>query len=384
MPTDVIEKQRERVFALACLVGAVLHVATTIVQALLQGGVPSGLLPAAALDVLFASAGLSLRAGVSLETTATCVGAGAAILVPGIATQTGGMASPVLLASPLIPLVMAAVLPRRGLVLVTGLLLTAILGIATASAAGRLPPLPYGPTAWLVMATTIACLCIAASAVAGWLLGREQARGRDALVRLAEELREASTHDELTGLYNRRYLLERLEEELAFARRHSAPLSVLTLDVDHFKSINDRHGHAAGDSVLVELGKRLTGATRREDVIARMGGEEFLILLRSTDRRGATATAERVREMVAEREFPWREGSLAVTVSIGCASLGEGAAASIDALLGTADRRLYQAKRAGRNRVVADSLVMRAAPRSPSRPEIEEAATPSEAPPGPR
>jgi diguanylate cyclase (GGDEF)-like protein len=374
----MVERQRERLFALACLVGAVLHVATTIVQALLQGGVPSGLVPDAALDVLFASAGLSLRAGISLETTAAFVGGGAAILVPGIAAQTGGMGSPALLTTPLIPLMLASVLPRRQLVMVTGLLLSALLALAVAWFAGRLPPSPYGKTAWLVMTTTIACCCVAASAVAGWLLGREQASGRDALVSLAEELREASTHDDLTKLHNRRYVLERLEEELAFARRHAEPLSVLTLDVDHFKSINDRHGHAAGDAVLIELAQRLARATRREDVIARMGGEEFLIVLRKTDRRGATATAERVREEIAGREFPWKEGSLAVTVSIGCASLGEGAAASLDALLGTADRRLYQAKRAGRNRVVADSLMMKAAPRSPSRPEIDEPVVPPE------
>jgi diguanylate cyclase (GGDEF)-like protein len=173
---------------------------------------------------------------------------------------------------------------------------------------------------------------------------------------LQRQLYEGATRDPVTGIYNRAHGESQLEVEVAFARRHGSELSVLVLDVDRFKQINDAHGHPAGDSVLRELAARLVATSRLEDVVARWGGEEFLILLRATSVEQAAVAAERMRAFVAETPFRPSQGSLGVTVSIGVAALGElpKGATGIE-LVGLADKRLYAAKAAGRNRVVTAS-----------------------------
>jgi diguanylate cyclase (GGDEF)-like protein/PAS domain S-box-containing protein len=170
------------------------------------------------------------------------------------------------------------------------------------------------------------------------------------LEQLAREMEEQSLTDPLTGLPNRRALDHKLGVEVRLALRHQVPLSLLLLDVDNFKQYNDSFGHQAGDEVLRALGRSLQLQTRTTDFAGRWGGEEFAVLLRHTDEDGARVVAERIREAV--ELAPWTRR--AVTVSIGSATLWRPAADDV-ALLAAADRALYDAKRAGRNRVVSVS-----------------------------
>jgi two-component system cell cycle response regulator len=199
------------------------------------------------------------------------------------------------------------------------------------------------------------------------LLARVHAAAR--VKRLQDELRQRnqeldlmSRTDALTGLRNRRHVEEYLARVTSLARRHAEPVAVLLADVDHFKSVNDGHGHEAGDAVLREVAGRLVGSVRLEDMVGRWGGEEFLAVLPNTPAQGAAELAERLRRVVAAE--PCRlpgGGHLTATVSIGCAaSLVDDAAT----LVRSADAALYQAKEAGRNRVVvaADRQPGRVAP----------------------
>jgi diguanylate cyclase (GGDEF)-like protein len=162
---------------------------------------------------------------------------------------------------------------------------------------------------------------------------------------------EASVKDALTGAFNRRYFEERLVGEFAFAARHGTALCVLFADIDHFKRINDRWGHPAGDHVLREIGAALRSALRAEDMLARYGGEEFAVLARAIDVAGARVLAERLRSLVEHAEIVWEGETIPVTLSIGLAHNHSGAAAADpQRLVAAADKALYAAKRAGRNR----------------------------------
>ncbi|HYI39484.1 MAG TPA: diguanylate cyclase [Allosphingosinicella sp.] len=164
------------------------------------------------------------------------------------------------------------------------------------------------------------------------------------------ELQRIAATDALTGLWNRRHLLERLEAEAGRSRRNGRPLCVAILDVDHFKRVNDLHGHPAGDEVLRMLGGLLREAVRSSDVVGRMGGEEFAILMPETDRAQARLVCERLREMVARSPVRLPSGAaLTVTLSTGIALLSGEEASS--ALISRADVALYDAKAEGRNRV---------------------------------
>ena len=168
-----------------------------------------------------------------------------------------------------------------------------------------------------------------------------------------KRLYESAVRDPLTTAYNRRYLDDRLAEEIAFAGRHESPLSVMLVDIDHFKNINDSHGHQAGDAVLRVVAGALIRIVRTEDLVARYGGEEFAVVTRGTDGRNAMILAERVRKMVAAIRVPWEEQALQVTVSIGVASLTpERAKDGAKALLAASDDALYRAKEEGRDRAV--------------------------------
>jgi two-component system cell cycle response regulator len=175
---------------------------------------------------------------------------------------------------------------------------------------------------------------------------------RQALMRVYE----AAMRDGLTGVLNRKALDQRLEAEIAFAVRHDAALSVVMLDVDHFKLVNDTHGHPAGDAVLREVAARLTDALRIEDVVGRYGGEEFLIVARDINLDQGAQLAERMRALIDSSPVVFEGKAIAVSASFGVASLAcSGAARDASALLAIADARLYEAKHAGRNRVVAGS-----------------------------
>ncbi|HTQ03895.1 MAG TPA: GGDEF domain-containing protein [Polyangiaceae bacterium] len=171
---------------------------------------------------------------------------------------------------------------------------------------------------------------------------------------LLRQLYEASVTDALTGANNREHFDSQLRMELSFARRHGTDLSLVMFDVDHFKRVNDTHGHPVGDEVLVEISKATRRLVRNEDVFARYGGEEFALILRGIALEGARIVGERLRERIAELVVTTEKGPLKVTVSVGCASFASTPEATAETLVQLADKRLYVAKRGGRNRVVAD------------------------------
>ena len=171
--------------------------------------------------------------------------------------------------------------------------------------------------------------------------------------KLLRELYESSTRDALTGLYNRRHFDDRTRAELAYAKRHQLDVGFVMIDVDFFKRVNDTYGHAAGDVILKNVAATLARQLRTEDVIARVGGEEFAILLRGISTDGARRLAERLRANVESLPILADGIPIAVTISAGCSALSETEDNSLKSLLSIADQRLYDAKRSGRNRVVA-------------------------------
>lgn len=172
-----------------------------------------------------------------------------------------------------------------------------------------------------------------------------------------ERLKRAGLTDPLTGVHNRRYFDERVGEEVDRARREGRPLSCLFLDLDHFKAVNDNHGHQSGDAVLQEVARRLKRHMRMSDVLARYGGEEFAALLVQTDARAAAEIAERIRSEVSDQPVRLADGGrLGVSLSIGCATLAEATGARAADLIEAADAALYRAKRGGRNRVETGAL----------------------------
>lgn len=166
-----------------------------------------------------------------------------------------------------------------------------------------------------------------------------------------ESLRSLAVRDALTGLFNRRYLLEMMGRELSYATRLRQPLSVVMFDIDHFKKINDTFGHAAGDFVLKTLAKNLSEGLRGYDVFARYGGEEFVTLLRGTALDNALIFAERIRKRTESLAVEHEGKRIPVTISVGVSALNPDQAQSPEALIKEADRHLYEAKRRGRNRV---------------------------------
>jgi two-component system cell cycle response regulator len=165
---------------------------------------------------------------------------------------------------------------------------------------------------------------------------------------------EAALRDGLTLAYNKRHFLERMSAELAYARRHRTPLTLLMLDIDHFKSVNDGHGHPAGDYVLATLARLVMTALRAEDVFARYGGEEFAVLCRGVTLDQAALLAERLRSTIEAAVFEYQRRRIPITTSIGVASLRD-PAGDATRLIADADGALYEAKRSGRNRVVVRS-----------------------------
>ncbi|MBM4357493.1 MAG: diguanylate cyclase [Deltaproteobacteria bacterium] len=176
--------------------------------------------------------------------------------------------------------------------------------------------------------------------------------GADVEAQYHEEIYRLTIVDGLTQVYNKRYLSEALERELIRGRRHGRNLCVLMFDIDHFKRINDLHGHLAGDHVLKEVARLVQARIRRDEVFARYGGEEFCILLPETHLEGAVELGERLRQQIADHTFVFQQDKIRVTISSGCALMGE-ADRSAAELLQRADDRLYQAKNSGRNRVCA-------------------------------
>lgn len=174
---------------------------------------------------------------------------------------------------------------------------------------------------------------------------------QEELVQAREALRRQATRDPLTELWNRAAMFDILERELKRARRESGTVSILMADLDHFKEVNDRLGHAAGDAVLREAARRMSLCVRPYDMPCRYGGEEFLIVLPGCDLAGATIRAEEVRSALAAPPFQIPEGVLSVTCSLGVTASSGDAGFDASALLHEADEALYAAKHNGRNRV---------------------------------
>jgi two-component system cell cycle response regulator len=172
-------------------------------------------------------------------------------------------------------------------------------------------------------------------------------------IQLEEELQRLARFDELTGLCNRRYLLDRLTQEILRARRYGSPLSILMLDLDHFKQINDTYGHIVGDTVLAMVASIRRDTVRATDIPGRYGGEEFCVVLTETKISGALLLAERLRRRIAtEGVFAANSEKISVTCSIGLAQFQDNIKDPM-AFLALADGALYQAKAAGRNCVIA-------------------------------
>ena len=181
--------------------------------------------------------------------------------------------------------------------------------------------------------------------------GRRIVDQQGELIAAREALREQATTDPLTAAANRRTILEVLGRELERSSRLGAPCAVLFVDLDHFKRVNDVHGHAGGDAVLRQTAAAMTSILRPYDLVGRYGGEEFVVVLPGCDAAGARMAAERVRASVASMSVLIGGKCVPVTCSVGVAVAAAGDERDRDALLAAADRALYQAKGAGRNRV---------------------------------
>jgi diguanylate cyclase (GGDEF)-like protein len=200
------------------------------------------------------------------------------------------------------------------------------------------------PTAFQGVIFLVGFMVILVSSVGFLLLHKE--RSEEAAQKLA-------LIDPLTGAFNRRTFLELAEKEIARTRRARGSLSLVMLDLDHFKLINDRNGHLAGDEVLKGVVAIVLTCLRKEDLLVRYGGEEFCMLLPNVAMDRATAMAERIREAVEAARFSFNGRTLSVTISVGVTSLSTGGNEDVDVLVNRADEALYAAKKSGRNRVVA-------------------------------
>ena len=173
--------------------------------------------------------------------------------------------------------------------------------------------------------------------------------GSDMEAQYHETIYKMTIVDGLTGVNNKRFLLETLEREIPRARRHERPLTLVMMDIDHFKNINDTYGHLAGDYVLKEQAQLVKSRLRPDDVLGRYGGEEFAILLPETALEGGVAIAEELRSMIQDHAFSFEQEKIQVTMSMGLAQLEDGW--DVPSFIKQADERLYAAKREGRNRV---------------------------------
>lgn len=243
---------------------------------------------------------------------------------------------------------------NRHVLVATGMIWAEIILIGIGVSTGLLPNAPLYPggeggqslsLVWLVFQVLIGLPAVAlglfiVNSLLSGLRSREQ------------KILELSRRDGLTGVWNRRYLMEMLQHELAVARRSASPLSLIMLDLDFFKKINDRHGHIAGDTVLVMTASALQKTIRETDYVGRYGGEEFIIILPACDADTARAIAERCRRGVESLSMDADGTRIPVSASFGVTTLtriGDGTGA---ALVATADEALYEAKAAGRNRVM--------------------------------
>jgi diguanylate cyclase (GGDEF)-like protein len=172
-----------------------------------------------------------------------------------------------------------------------------------------------------------------------------------------QQLYESATRDALTQAYNKRFFIDQLAIDYTHAVRHGLPLSLLMLDIDFFKKVNDTHGHDAGDAVLRTLGTAIMDSIRNEDVYCRVGGEEFAVIMRDCDQKSAKILGERLRVLVEKTPVRHGDKTLNVTISVGVATLDTTRHRGGEQLTAEADKYLYDAKRGGRNRVCGPDQV---------------------------
>jgi diguanylate cyclase (GGDEF)-like protein len=172
-----------------------------------------------------------------------------------------------------------------------------------------------------------------------------------------KQIYESAVRDPLTGAFNRKHFDEHVTSELAFARRHKMPLTLLMMDLDYFKNVNDLHGHQMGDQVLVSVTKSLSYSLRDDDFLVRYGGEEFVVIARGIPAKGALVLGERVRQTVEDMKLRTPEGEkISITASIGIVTATDPTGIDVASLVKESDNNLYKAKESGRNRVVASEL----------------------------
>jgi diguanylate cyclase (GGDEF)-like protein len=162
---------------------------------------------------------------------------------------------------------------------------------------------------------------------------------------------ESVLRDDLTKAFNKKYFLDRVESEFAYAVRHNMPVALVSFDIDHFKQTNDTFGHQAGDQVLIEVASAVQGTVRVEDVFARVGGEEFSIVCRGADLMQVRIVGDRVRYAVEKRKIVYEGRSIPITISVGVAAVPSPSIRDATEFISAADQMLYEAKRTGRNRV---------------------------------
>jgi len=308
----------------------------------------------ASAPALLAKAGLvRLRLDVAVWTLVTA--ALAAML--GIAVMTGGLEAPVIVTMPLVTVLISAVLPGRAAVWVGAGLIWEMGLLWVLGRTGHLisPGLTREDLDALRVALIAGCLGMTTMTV--YLTNRERGKLERLLDDDARHHYEASLRDPLTQIFNRRYFTQRLRAEVAFALRHGTDLGLLVIDVDHFKRINDAHGHSTGDAALVLVVQELLRTVRVEDVVCRYGGEEFVVLLRGETLAGTHIAAERIRNAIGDTTLFAAGVVVRLHVSVGCATIRSCTEIpDASAVFQAADRRLLVAKQRGRNQVVSTDL----------------------------
>lgn len=239
----------------------------------------------------------------------------------------------------------------RGLLILSALVIGAYAGILQLRGDLQGPRADASLAILLIFGLTLLVFALVGGSIA--TLRHALARGQRELEQALRHTEHLAMHDELTGIYNRRYLEQRLSGEAQRAQRYDATLSIALLDLDHFKEVNDALGHAAGDTVLIAFARLAGGVLRESDCLGRWGGEEFIILMPETDHAAACIACERLCAAQREQRFAGLPRGLAVTVSAGVATYRAGESANV--LLQRADTALYRAKVGGRDRVEGEA-----------------------------
>jgi diguanylate cyclase (GGDEF)-like protein len=347
------DRRRARLLVIACHAGAALILVSASLRLLLTG-LPS---PSWLLAAGFSALGLGATPWVLARTRSLKLAGSVplvvvAVAVPALAAQGGGLSSPIASMAPAMPIVAAYFVGGRAAAYLAAALGVELCGLALVSKLGLLPGAPAATQSDAVKAALLTAFLGVITFIAHANL-KERDEVEQRLDRLARQFYQSSIRDPLTELFNRGYLTAHVERELAYARRHGTDVGVILLDIDHFKSVNDTHGHQAGDEVLVRVSEALRRCLRTEDVVARYGGEEFAVVFRGNDLGSTALAAERLRRAIESLDIVWDDERVCVTVSLGCAARGADEADGFDALFGLADARLYRAKSEGRNRAVA-------------------------------